>query len=142
MNLKLGRNDPCHCGSGRKYKKCHLAEDEAREQAQIHERVAQDLRVLAGPGAPGPPLPFAPSSPLSLPVLHPPAAAGPQPLELVDTAAWEAFVAASYEGKIEMFEQAVQTGDIDPDSAFDMLSEIHSLAVEHGERDRFGALQE
>lgn len=20
---KLGRNDPCHCGSGLKYKKCH-----------------------------------------------------------------------------------------------------------------------
>jgi hypothetical protein len=24
---KRGRNDPCHCGSGRKYKKCHLATD-------------------------------------------------------------------------------------------------------------------
>lgn len=22
---KIGRNDPCHCGSGRKYKKCHGA---------------------------------------------------------------------------------------------------------------------
>lgn len=22
---KLGRNDPCHCGSGRKYKRCHGA---------------------------------------------------------------------------------------------------------------------
>ncbi len=27
------RNAPCPCGSGRKYKKCHLAEDEARERA-------------------------------------------------------------------------------------------------------------
>lgn len=27
---KLGRNGPCHCGSGRKYKKCCLSEDEAR----------------------------------------------------------------------------------------------------------------
>jgi hypothetical protein len=24
-----GRNDPCHCGSGRKYKNCHLDRDEA-----------------------------------------------------------------------------------------------------------------
>jgi tetratricopeptide (TPR) repeat protein len=24
-----GRNDPCHCGSGKKYKKCHLRDDEA-----------------------------------------------------------------------------------------------------------------
>ena len=30
MELKLGRNDPCHCGSGRKYKKCHLPQDEQR----------------------------------------------------------------------------------------------------------------
>lgn len=28
---KIGRNDPCHCGSGVKYKKCHLnREDQAR----------------------------------------------------------------------------------------------------------------
>src|SRR5713226_7307804 len=27
---KVGRNDPCPCGSGRKYKKCHLPLDEFR----------------------------------------------------------------------------------------------------------------
>ncbi|MEQ8458950.1 MAG: SEC-C metal-binding domain-containing protein [Sandaracinaceae bacterium] len=32
---KLGRNDPCHCGSGKKYKKCHLAEDEAARTAEL-----------------------------------------------------------------------------------------------------------
>jgi SEC-C motif len=30
----LGRNDPCHCGSGKKYKQCHLAEDEAKERSE------------------------------------------------------------------------------------------------------------
>ncbi len=25
----LGRNEPCHCGSGKKYKQCHLREDES-----------------------------------------------------------------------------------------------------------------
>jgi len=25
----VGRNDPCHCGSGKKYKNCHLDKDEA-----------------------------------------------------------------------------------------------------------------
>ena len=25
---KLGRNDPCHCGSGKKYKKCHMEADQ------------------------------------------------------------------------------------------------------------------
>lgn len=28
LGAKLGRNDPCWCGSGKKYKKCHLAQDE------------------------------------------------------------------------------------------------------------------
>jgi uncharacterized protein len=27
MNKKLGRNDPCHCGSGKKYKSCCFAKD-------------------------------------------------------------------------------------------------------------------
>lgn len=31
---KVGRNDPCPCGSGKKYKKCCLPKDEAREQQQ------------------------------------------------------------------------------------------------------------
>jgi SEC-C motif len=30
----LGRNDPCHCGSGKKYKQCHLAQDEAAQREQ------------------------------------------------------------------------------------------------------------
>ena len=30
-----GRNDPCHCGSGKKYKKCHLAEDQGTRNATL-----------------------------------------------------------------------------------------------------------
>ena len=26
--MKVGRNDPCWCGSGRKYKQCHMAFDQ------------------------------------------------------------------------------------------------------------------
>lgn len=32
---KLGRNDPCHCGSGKKYKKCCLAKDEANSVTRL-----------------------------------------------------------------------------------------------------------
>jgi uncharacterized protein YecA (UPF0149 family) len=37
MPPDLGRNDPCWCGSGKKYKKCHMESDEkkrARVRAQ------------------------------------------------------------------------------------------------------------
>lgn len=33
--MKLGRNDPCHCGSGRKYKHCHYNEDKTAEAAAL-----------------------------------------------------------------------------------------------------------
>jgi tetratricopeptide (TPR) repeat protein len=34
MPQKLGRNDPCHCGSGKKYKKCCLSKDAAAAHKQ------------------------------------------------------------------------------------------------------------
>jgi hypothetical protein len=40
-----GRNDPCHCGSGKKYKQCCLAKDEAK---------AREARAKAAEEAPAP----------------------------------------------------------------------------------------
>jgi hypothetical protein len=40
---KLGRNDPCHCGSGQKYKKCHEAKDDAARA----EKLAKEQAALA-----------------------------------------------------------------------------------------------
>jgi hypothetical protein len=45
---KTPRNAPCPCGSGRKYKKCHLAEDEEREAAARGTgREAEEARAHA-----------------------------------------------------------------------------------------------
>lgn len=38
--MTAGRNDPCPCGSGRKYKKCHLAADQASRAAEAHHDVS------------------------------------------------------------------------------------------------------
>ncbi len=35
---KLRRNAPCHCGSGKKYKQCHLAQDEAERVANLNRQ--------------------------------------------------------------------------------------------------------
>lgn len=41
------RNAPCHCGSGKKYKKCHLLiEREEAEQAEIAFRERMRQRAL------------------------------------------------------------------------------------------------
>ena len=38
-----GRNDRCLCGSGKKYKKCHLAEDEGTRAATLKVLEAEDM---------------------------------------------------------------------------------------------------
>ncbi|HHS97083.1 MAG TPA: hypothetical protein ENK08_04175 [Chloroflexi bacterium] len=40
-----GRNDPCWCGSGKKYKHCHMREDMAADRASlVHTRPPQTPR--------------------------------------------------------------------------------------------------
>lgn len=40
--LNIGRNDPCPCGSGKKFKKCHLG----HEDELIIEKIKQDQKAL------------------------------------------------------------------------------------------------
>jgi hypothetical protein len=40
--VKLGRNDPCHCGSGKKYKSCHLHAAEAHTNGSETHRNGSD----------------------------------------------------------------------------------------------------
>ncbi len=49
---KPGRNDPCHCGSGNKYKKCCLAKDEAAERDRLIDAQARRAERAAGPRLP------------------------------------------------------------------------------------------
>ncbi len=42
---KIGRNDPCHCGSGKKYKKCHMKEEQAAEKERsLIQKAASYIR--------------------------------------------------------------------------------------------------
>ncbi|MGA2821397.1 MAG: SEC-C metal-binding domain-containing protein [Anaerolineales bacterium] len=54
----LGRNDPCWCGSGKKYKDCHLAADRAGAQAAEREpavaaEAARGEQTAGSAGSPG-----------------------------------------------------------------------------------------
>lgn len=46
---KLGRNDDCWCGSGRKYKKCHNAFDEKREEYKRRGILIPPRRIIKNP---------------------------------------------------------------------------------------------
>lgn len=38
--MSVGRNDPCHCGSGEKYKRCHLPKDQAARSEELAAQAA------------------------------------------------------------------------------------------------------
>lgn len=47
--VELGRNDLCWCGSGKKYKKCHLPTDSAEQrEARFAEMTAKNAKARSG----------------------------------------------------------------------------------------------
>ena len=44
---KTGRNELCHCGSGRKFKKCHALKSEEQRQSKILMIVLGGMLVAA-----------------------------------------------------------------------------------------------
>jgi len=45
--IKIGRNDPCHCGSGQKYKRCCLDKDQRAESAVLAQSAADRLAAAS-----------------------------------------------------------------------------------------------
>jgi hypothetical protein len=45
-----GRNEPCYCGSGKKYKQCHLPQDEAKA-AEARAKAAAEAPAEAAEAA-------------------------------------------------------------------------------------------
>jgi hypothetical protein len=47
----IGRNEPCHCGSGKKYKKCCLEKDiKTEREARYHIHVRDPNAPKVSPG--------------------------------------------------------------------------------------------
>jgi hypothetical protein len=54
VSKSIARNDPCHCGSGRKYKRCCQAKDEAAERKARAKAEAEAPEVEATSDQPPP----------------------------------------------------------------------------------------
>ncbi len=111
-NSKPRRNDPCWCGSGKKYKHCHMRQD----QAEAKEAMAAP--ALATPAAVA-------AAPMNLAPPEPP----PVPPEIeAANARWEQFEAADLEGKMALFLETLASGGMDREEAYEMLQGIRDEA--------------
>jgi hypothetical protein len=113
---RVGRNDPCPCGSGKKHKKCCWDKDRQRRELPAPAPAKEDLRppsdgddVAVGPGK---------------------------------QRGWRApqFDRAGYEKRIADFQHAMDSSDISGDAAFEFRVEVHKDCVGQGESARYPTL--
>jgi hypothetical protein len=106
--MKVGRNDPCPCGSGKKYKKCCLAKDEAAARQGYAQRTAV-LREAAQV--------FDAGEPLKSPA--------PDPLEEARESLWDEFESAKDAQVPALFRRVVAENEaLDAELAFEMICAI------------------
>ena len=129
---RAGRNDPCPCGSGKKYKKCCLAKDEAAARQQVSQVEADRFGwgASALPERTGTADEDLVGVPSLLPPL-PPRELAPEEQALDDL--WERFEAASPDEHAGIFTEALEAGQLDGETAYDMLDEILVEARRRGD---------
>lgn len=129
-----GRNDPCPCGSGKKYKNCCLSKDRAAH--------AQNLKAEQNP-EPAEPVRLAPEPVLSF------AAADTieqtpeeDPFMTRINAFWEAFMEASYKQKWALVTKmlAEEPELCDGEMVFEITNALFSGAIDSGEIVRYKQL--
>jgi hypothetical protein len=121
--MKTGRNDPCPCGSGKKYKKCCLAKDHEetakREAARAVRSAAggQSQSLVESPAAPPPPR---------------------DPAAERAAARWQEFEALPPEGRVTLFLETARAPErMTHDMAFEMLSRLRADGLALSEPARF-----
>ncbi len=141
--MKAGRNDPCPCGSGKKYKKCCLAKDQAASMTQAALTPPPPSSSSVAPRRPVPSLteqyperawPTAPARAAEAPT-------PPLPKDPVTERAesrWREFESREGEDRIAIFLETLEDSEVMVDElAFEMLSVLHTDAVQSGGRARF-----
>src|SRR6266508_4152448 len=124
--MNIGRNDPCPCGSGKKYKKCCLAKDEEAKRKETE------------------PLPVsAPVSTTEPPRRRERPKPPPDPRNEAWNARYDEFEAGDYEERIAIFNRTLDEPDLmDGEMAFEMLTTLFDQSLERDDRDRYDSLVE
>jgi len=135
---RVGRKEPCPCGSGKKYKNCCLAKDREEESRQAGDTAQSHLDRNAAPSIEHPAEPSFVSQRIEGQLEK---AISPQ-----DQAAnerWERFEAAGRrEDRILIFRETLLAGLLDGEEAFEMLLDLHETAKTREEREESAALIE
>src|SRR5262245_11324270 len=107
--MTIGRNDPCPCRSGMKYKKCCMAKDQAKQSEALATPRCDEPWAVPRLGA----SPFAPPPP-------PPKETTPEEARAVEFER-----AKTLEARLEVFQRTLDEGSMDDENAFTMINELY-----------------
>ncbi len=134
-----GRNDPCPCGSGKKYKHCHMKLDrEAAEEAKAASDAEAARLAYSGLRSESDDA-FARLDPSRTRSAHEDEPGLDEEIDRFN-ALFHAFDAAEYIGKIQICHDAIIEGALDGELVFEFFNELYPLTVEQDERHRFEEL--
>ena len=139
--MKAGRNDPCPCGSGKKYKKCCLAKDQAASLTQAALTLPPPSSVAPRRPVPSLTQQYPERAWPTAPARAAEASIPPLPKDPITERAesrWREFESREGEDRIAVFLETLDDAEVMVDElAFEMLSVLHTDAVQSGGRARF-----
>jgi hypothetical protein len=121
MSPTPGRNDPCWCGSGKKYKHCHMKQDQQEAKKPI----------VPSPVPADEPRP--PKVQSLAPMQNEPPARSPEEIaaDAQAEAEWKQFKQADVDGKVAMFLEKLDSRHLDAEDSFEMLLQIRDQSNIH-----------
>src|SRR5262249_6953169 len=115
--MRAGRNDPCPCGSGKKYKKCCWDKDLEKESTQV--------------------LPFTLPRSVERPTGRGRSTPRPRREPTATQRRGDEFERADYPGQLALLQRTLDEGLMNDENAMGMLETLHTATIEHGQRQQF-----
>jgi hypothetical protein len=136
--MKIGRNDPCPCGSGKKYKKCCLGKETVKETLDPKSDSDVDSKFDREDSVCQPP-----TSEVDTRVTKSPDSKinSRKQIKTRTEACWDKFEAAPHEARVDLFLKTLDDEELmDDEMASEMLDSIRDEMVKRGELVRFDQL--
>ncbi len=131
--MKVGRNDPCPCGSGKKFKKCCLGKNREASATPALGGSASGVSAAASGSDPLDTLKAAIATAKEREAKTPKAPRDPV-IEKAESI-FKEFEAQTEEGRIALFLETLKDAEMmDDEMAFAMLGQLHTDAAKRGER--------
>lgn len=141
--MKVGRNDECHCGSGKKYKKCCFAADQATEQSKTAKLLPRSSDPRDSPNVGWIGAETDGSGTVKRPAASDPIPKSGNPKMEAIKARWKEFNEATENVRQELYIKTLDEPDLmDDEMAFGMLNQLYQSTLKSDERDVWDNLVE